>query len=186
MVSELSAVFNRQSNDPVTSEPILLGVREHDGVKQYMVHQFKGFMGVGFDDVYYLNEADYQKLCRDNPPRTLDDLKNDYSDAAKERYEVLKQAKDLIEENTTMSVDDYGLDGLDKMQAKIESKLGELTMVSGKGGIVKILDELDDLVDKVKELEGRQEDIEDRFEEIGEDLLEKGEPVPCVVQDFKM
>ncbi|MEO0349543.1 MAG: hypothetical protein AAF282_05770 [Cyanobacteria bacterium P01_A01_bin.15] len=120
MVASISQTFNREAIDPVDEEPILIGKRQHDGVTQYVVHEYKGFW---MDDIEYYNEEDYQEKYGDNPPRTLDDLKSDLQTAMEQRYAVLKEAADYLLKKDNTTLIDRGMGGMDEMESKIASTI---------------------------------------------------------------
>ncbi len=185
----VSKTFNRESNDPVNEEPILMGTREHGGTTQYIVHQYNGFWSANLpggedkDDIKYYSEEEYQEKFGDNAPRSFDDLKEDYSSIVDKRYDVLQEAKSHIESHSKYEVADNGkeLDALNRMQKHVNEIAGIMVRDGPNNEVAqKALKLGNDALD----LGYQAKEIRERIQSIGEDLENNGEPLPKMMAEL--
>lgn len=173
----LTAQFNRESIDP-TQDPVLIGTRDNDGVKQYIVHQYHGWWSG--DAIEHYGEEAFREEFGDQDLITLDELKEQYADVQQQRYDLLSEARTLIEDNSNIDISSYGVEHTNKLQSEMNQQIAEAFEYGGASG-QKAFEEAKDLIDKAMDI-GLDEakPMRERLESIQGDLKEVGEPDPAL------
>ncbi len=189
MATALTQTFNQEAevNHPKT-EPILVDVRNVDGQKQYVVHEFSRWgaaasvVGLGEeDDIETYNEEEYQKEYGDNPPRTLEAYKAEYEELEGERIRVLEGAvNELNKIGFNHMIEPSRMGDLNHVEDMLNSHVNDLY---GEGAGV--AESIDAAVTKSAQIKYTEAAMNERLGEIGQDMQDHGEAVPEIVKGFE-